>query len=105
MDKEYVVTLKSKDDLEDFYAEMSSNGFKIAKKRPISRNTHYYMTAEQAEENTDWLEDDCLVNTVSLSLYNVKGIQTKFTYSYSNSLYSQPYYSIVYPPPEFLISM
>lgn len=63
------------------------------------------ITAEQAEENTDWLEDDCLVNTVSLSIYNVKGIQTKFTYSYSNSLYSQPYYSIVYPPPEFLISM
>ena len=43
MDKEYIVTLKSKDDLEDFYAEMSSNGFKIAKKRPISRNTHYHM--------------------------------------------------------------
>lgn len=63
------------------------------------------ITAEQAEENTDWLEDDCLVNTVTLSIYNVKGIQTKFTYSYSNSLYSQPYYSIVYPPPEFLISM
>tara|TARA_R100001079_G_scaffold51547_1_gene26284 strand:- start:261 stop:2207 length:1947 start_codon:yes stop_codon:yes gene_type:complete len=50
MDKEYIVTLKRKDDLEDFYAEMSSNGFKIAKKRPISRNTHYYMTAKQAEE-------------------------------------------------------
>ena len=50
MDKEYIVTLKSKDDLEDFYGEMSSNGFKIAKKRPISRNTHYYMTADQAEE-------------------------------------------------------
>ncbi len=48
--KEYIVTLKSKDDLEDFYAEMSSNGFKLSKKRPISRNTHYYMTAEQAEE-------------------------------------------------------
>ena len=50
MNKEYIVTLKRKDDLEDFYVEMSSNGFKIAKKRPISRNTHYYMTAEQAEE-------------------------------------------------------
>ena len=50
MDKEYIVTLKRKDDLEDFYAEMSSNGFKLCKKRPISRNTHYYMTAEQAEE-------------------------------------------------------
>ena len=50
MNKEYIVTLKRKDDLEDFYAEMSSNGFKLSKKRPISRNTHYYMTAEQAEE-------------------------------------------------------
>ena len=49
MNKEYIVTLKRKDDLEDFYAEMSSNGFKLSKKRPISRNTHYYMTAEQAE--------------------------------------------------------
>ena len=48
--KEYIVTLKNKDDLEDFYAEMSSNGFKLCKKRPISRNTHYYMTTEQAEE-------------------------------------------------------
>ena len=50
MDKEYIVTLKSKDDLEDFYSEMSSNGFKLARKRPISRNTHYYMTDEQAED-------------------------------------------------------
>ena len=50
MDKEYIVTLNSKDDLEDFYTEMSSNGFKLSKKRPISRNTHYHMTAEQAEE-------------------------------------------------------
>ena len=48
--KEHIVTLKRKEDLEDFYAEMSSNGFKLCKKRPISRNTHYYMTAEQAEE-------------------------------------------------------
>ena len=67
---------------------------------PFEKNV---ITAEQAEENTDWLEDDCLVNTVSLSLYNVNCIQKKFTYSDSNSLYSQPYYSIVYPPPEFLI--
>ena len=28
--KEYIVTLKRKDDLEDFYAEMSSNGFKLS---------------------------------------------------------------------------
>ena len=50
MNKEFIVTLKRKDDLEDFYAEMSSSGFKLSKKRPISRNTHYYMTTEQAED-------------------------------------------------------
>ena len=61
--KEYIVTLKSKDDLEDFYAEMSSNGYKIARKRPISRNTHYYMTAEQAEE----LKKDSRVIDVALA--------------------------------------
>ena len=46
-DKIYIVTLKSRDDLESFYSDMSSDGFKIHTKRPISRNTHYYMTDEQ----------------------------------------------------------
>ena len=48
-DKIYVVTLKSRDDLEGFYSDMSTDGFKLHTKRPISRNTHYYMTDEQAE--------------------------------------------------------
>ena len=59
--------------------------------------------AEQTEENADWLEDDCLVDTISLSLYNDNCIQENFIYSDCNALCSQPYYSIVYPPPEFLI--
>ena len=63
MNKEYIVTLKSKDDLEDFYAEMASNGFKIARKRPISRNTHYYMAAGDAEE----LKKDSRVVDVALA--------------------------------------
>ena len=50
MEKVYIVTLKNRDDLEDFYAEMSSKGFRLNIKRPISRNTHYYMTQEQADE-------------------------------------------------------
>ena len=49
-DRQYVVTLKKKEDLEGFYADMKSDGFRIALKRPISRNTHYFMTAEQAVE-------------------------------------------------------
>ena len=50
MEKVYIVTLKNRDDLEDFYAEMSSKGFRLHMKRPISRNTNYYMTQEQADE-------------------------------------------------------
>ena len=45
----YVVTLKSYDDLDGFYSDMESDGFKIHMKRPISRNTQYYMTDAQAE--------------------------------------------------------
>ena len=49
MDKEYVVTLYRREDLEQFYAEMQLSNFPLARKRPISRNTHYMMTEEQAE--------------------------------------------------------
>ena len=44
----YVVTLKSYDDLDGFYSDMASDGYKIHMKRPISRNTQYYMTDAQA---------------------------------------------------------
>ncbi len=81
MDKEYIVTLKSKDDLEDFYSEMSSNGFKIARKRPISRNTHYYMTAEQAEE----LKKDSRVVDVALA----EEIFVKREAIYNNTSYTK----------------
>ncbi len=44
----YVVTLKSYDDLDGFYSDMASDGYKVHMKRPISRNTQYYMTDAQA---------------------------------------------------------
>ena len=44
----YIVTLYKHDDLEQFYNEMS--GFHLVMKRPMSRNTHYKMTEEQAEK-------------------------------------------------------
>ena len=47
-DKIYVVTLKDREDLDSFYNQMESDGFKLYMKRPISRNTMYYMTEEQA---------------------------------------------------------
>lgn len=50
MDKEYVVTLYKKEDLEQFYNEMQLTNFPLVMKRPLSRNTHYMMTEEQAEK-------------------------------------------------------
>ena len=49
MDREYVVTLYRKEDLEQFYNEMKLTNFPLVLKRPLSRNTHYMMTEEQAE--------------------------------------------------------
>mgnify|MGYP001194615351 CR=1 FL=1 len=62
-DKVYVVTLQKRDDLDGFYSDMESDGFKLQMKRPISRNTHYYMTEDQAVE----LRKDSRVIAVELS--------------------------------------
>ena len=48
-DKIYIVTLYKHEDLEQFYSEMESNNFHLVMKRPMSRNTHYKMTEEQAK--------------------------------------------------------
>ena len=45
--KVYIVTLHKHEDLEQFYNEMSD--YHLVMKRPMSRNTHYKMTEEQAE--------------------------------------------------------
>lgn len=47
--KEYIVTLHRHEDLEEFYEDMSLRGYPIKRKRLISRNTHYLLTDEQAE--------------------------------------------------------
>jgi len=48
-EKVYVVTLRKREDLDQFYTDMSDGGYRLKMKRPISRNTHYWMTDEQAE--------------------------------------------------------
>jgi hypothetical protein len=56
--KEYVVTLKNYDDLFDFYDDIETPGGNLyipdrsvqcAKRRMISRNTHYYLSNEEAD--------------------------------------------------------
>lgn len=57
--KEYVVTLHNRDDLEEFYLDMETlratkyncmpeRTVDVAARRPTSRNTHYWMTEEEA---------------------------------------------------------
>ena len=48
-DQVYIVTLHKHEDLEQFYKEMQLTNFPLVAKRPLSRNTHYMMTEEQAE--------------------------------------------------------
>lgn len=57
--KEYIVTLKSFDDLDNFYEDMETPGGSItipgrkvdcSMRRDISRNTHYMLTEEEAEQ-------------------------------------------------------
>jgi len=70
--KEYIVTLKNADDLEQFYQDMETPGgnlyiphraVELADRRPISRNTHYFLTSEEAQS----LRDDPRVLDVELT--------------------------------------
>ena len=83
-DKIYIVTLKSRDDLEGFYSDMSSDGFKIHTKRPISRNTQYYMTDEQAET----IRSDSRVLACE-ERYEDQGIYPEPFYTVNNEPYDQ----------------
>jgi hypothetical protein len=69
--KEYIVTLKNFEDLNSFYEDMETPGgnlyipdrsVEVALKRPISRNTHYYLTDEEAVA----LRNDSRISSVSL---------------------------------------
>lgn len=57
--KEYIVTLHSYKDLDSFYDDMETVGgnlyipdraIDLADRRPVSRNTHYYLTESEAEQ-------------------------------------------------------
>lgn len=57
--QEYIVTVKSYDFLDQFYQDMESPGgnlyipdrsVDLAYRRPLSRNTHYYLTDEEANQ-------------------------------------------------------
>lgn len=71
--QEYVITLHNSDDLDDFYNDMETDGgslyipgraIPVDKRRPLSRNTHYRLTEDEAL----LIKNDPRVLSVELSL-------------------------------------
>ena len=70
--REYIVTLKDYKDLDDFYNDMESPGgnlyiphraVDVYNRRPISRNTHYLLTDQEADQ----IRNDPRVEAVTLN--------------------------------------
>ena len=85
MEREYIVTAKTKEDLDSLYNDLETIGgcdcipdreIECAHRRPISRNTHYYLTDEEAE----LIRKDSRVLSVELS-FEERGIKIKPLYT------------------------
>lgn len=89
--KEYIITLKDHNDSDGFYDDMETEGGSITipgraceclNRRPISRNTHYHLTYEEAKQV---LEDDrVLAVELTPSELGLKPIPYSWTTSSSN---------------------
>jgi len=87
--EEYIVTLKNFEDLDQFYDDMETPGgslyipdreVDVALRRPISRNTHYMLTAEESELIK---QDSRVLDIVSRS--ELDSIQIKPLYTQTSS--------------------
>lgn len=88
--REYVITLHKHDDLDEFYLDMETlrptmygvmpeRAVDCFERRPISRNTHYKLTADEAEE----LKKDPRILAVELSMAE-RGIQARPFFTQTN---------------------
>ena len=89
MEREYIVTAKTKEDLECLYNDLETLGgcecipsreIECVHRRPISRNTHYYLTDAEAE----LIKNDSRVLGVELTAKE-KGIETTPFYTIESS--------------------
>lgn len=87
--EEYIVTLKRKSDLISFYEDMETLGgtsnvpdreVELSDRRPISRNTHYFLTGYEVEE----LKKDERVLDIELAEV-IRNIKIEFNSSYEVS--------------------
>jgi hypothetical protein len=94
--KEYIITCKSMDDLESFYAEMENRGGSITipdrdvpvhVRRPMSQNTHYMLTGKEAymlksdPRIFDVQDAEFVKSTLSPNIRRTGGKYTKTTYT------------------------
>ena len=86
---EYVITLHRAQDLDQFYDDMESNygdneipnrPIQCAYRRPLSRNTHYYLTEQEAEQ----VRKDSRVLDVSRTIADL-GLVVRPMYSQTSS--------------------
>lgn len=91
--KEYVVLLKDKNDLENFYEDMETPGgnlwipsrrVDVANRREISRNTHYYLTDSEVKK----LIQDPRVQSISKTIKDL-GIEEVPCYTQSSDYWDK----------------
>lgn len=96
--KIYIVTLKDKQDLDEFYHDMETTGgpqhvplrpVELSARRPYSRNTHYKLTSDEAE----LLKQDPRVLNVELLRHIQTGPSTARTGEIFSTLNSQKHQS------------
>ena len=84
--KEYVVTLYRHEDLDSFYEDMETPGgnlyipdraVEVANRRPISRNTHYWLNDNEADQ----LKQDKRVLAVSRPLHTITDLVVNSSYT------------------------
>ena len=88
--KEYIVTLKSMDDAEGFYKDMENPGGNLYipdrqvecyNRRPISRNTHYMLTYDEAA----LIKEDPRVLTVELNYRDLGLVRGTFGFEQTST--------------------
>ena len=86
--KQYVVTCKSRTDLQSLYNDMETEGgtlyipnraVELLDRREISRNTHYRLTAEEAE----LIKHDKRVQSIDLHPDEIEGMEPEL-FGYTN---------------------
>tara|TARA_A100001201_G_scaffold143010_1_gene142978 strand:- start:21 stop:1616 length:1596 start_codon:yes stop_codon:yes gene_type:complete len=90
-EKEYIVSIENRDDLDQFYDQMESNKstefipskqFQVSDRREISRNTHYIMTDDEAAQ----LRNDPRILAVEEPPEN-RGIKIEPCFTWDNTIH------------------